>query len=181
MTDDPNARPDDLDAEAVDGGEITDDDLDDAELEAAAERAKLEVDDEDDGSEVDDIGGVEAAPVLAPGGTRLEPDVRGPRIRGPKPAEHTPYAVDPSLRIRDPWSAAFVALSVGVFGAILAFALLFGHGGVFTPIPTPTPVPTAAAETPEPSGSVGPSGSVEPSGTPGPSPTPTEAPPTPVH
>jgi len=185
MTDDPNAQPEDLDAEAVDGGDVTDDDLDDAELEAAAERAKLEVDDEDGEGEVDDLGGVEAAPLLAPGGTRLEPEVRGPRLRGPKPAEHTPYAVDPSQRIRDPWSAAFVAISVAVFGLILAYALLLGRGGAFTPIATPTPVPTVAPESAAPSGSLAPSASAstEPSGSiaPTPSPSPTEAPPTPVH
>jgi hypothetical protein len=192
MTDDPNAQPEDLDAEAVDApavdaGDATDDDLDDAELEAAAERAKLEVDDEAGGADVDDFGGVEAAPLLASGGARLEPEVRGPRPRGPKPAEHTPYAVDPSQRIRDPWSAAFVAISVAVFGLILAYALLLGRGGALTPIPTPTPIPTVAPESVAPSSSVAPStsvepsGSIAPSGSPSGSPTPSEAPPTPVH
>jgi hypothetical protein len=167
---------------------VTDDDLDDAELEAASERAKLEVEDEGDGAEADDIGDVEAAPVLAPG-TRLGRDMRGPRGRGPRPAEHTPYAVDPAQRIRDPWSAAFVAVSVAVFGLILAYALLLGRGGALTPIATPTPVPTAAPESAAPSASVAPSASTEPSGStqpsgsiaPSPSPTPTEVPPTPVH
>src|SRR4029453_823815 len=89
---------------------------------------------------VENLGGVEAAPAV-PGGPRMEPEVRGPRVRGPK-TTRTAFAIDPALRIKDPWSGWFVGITVAVFALILANALLFGHGGAFSPTPTPTPVPT---------------------------------------
>lgn len=74
---------------------------------------------------------------------------------------HGQLAVDPALRIKDRASAIFVLITVGVFVAIFLNAMLFGHGGFFTPIPSPTPIPTLTAA---------------PSGTPSPSITPTAAP-----
>jgi hypothetical protein len=191
MTDDPSSTPGDLEDEAAseDAADVAAvaapedvepdeaQDLDDAELEAAAERAKLEVDAEDEGLDVENLDGIEAAPILAPGAPQIEPSVRGPRARGPKPAEHVAFAIDPGLRIRDPWSSAFVIATLAVFGVILAYALLFGHGGAFTPIATPSPVPTAGEVTPAPSDTTAPSGSIAPT----PSPAPTEPPPTPVR
>ena len=81
-------------------------------------------------------GGIEAAPITAPGAPRFEPDVRGPRPRGPKAASRTAFAIDPALRIKDRASAAFVITSVVVFALIVANAMLFGHGGALTPIPS---------------------------------------------
>src|SRR5690348_2821775 len=99
MTDDPNIEGAEELEDAAGADEAAD--LDDAELEAAAERAKLEVDDEEAGVPVEDLDdledeAVEAPAALAPGRTGLEPTVRGPRARSPKPAEHVAYAVDPA-------------------------------------------------------------------------------------
>jgi hypothetical protein len=159
------------DAGAIEAGGEAADDLDAAQLEAAAEGAEEEVEDEGEADAetlVEEEGGIEAAPVLAPGGRRLEPEVRGPRVRGPKPAR-TVFAVDPALRIKDRASEAFVIVSVVVFALIFANAMLFGHGGAFSPVPTPTPVPTVAPVSPSPSG--GESPSVAPTTAPSSSPT----------
>jgi hypothetical protein len=186
MTDDPNLDPNglpadeepeealsteamDADVGAIEAGGEAADDLDAAQLEAAAEGAEEEIEDEaEDDTTVEEEGGIEAAPVLAPGGRRLEPEVRGPRVRGPKPAR-TVFAVDPALRIKDRASEAFVIVSIVVFALIFANAMLFGHGGAFSPVATPTPVPTVAPASPSPSG--GESPSVAPTAAPSSSPT----------
>jgi len=180
MTDDPNVTP-----EQTAGGEEAGD-LDAAQLEAAAEGAENEVQGEAEGEGETEGGGeadledeafveAEAAdespirPVGAPPRSRPEP--RGPRVRAPK-TTRTAFAIDPALRIRDPWSAAFVAIAVVVFALILANALLFGRGGAFTPIPTPSPVPTegpSASPSAAPSASPSAAPSVAPSVAPSPS------------
>jgi hypothetical protein len=182
MTDDPTRLPDDeaeatdetTDAEAPGGapGGETAGDLDTAQLEAAAEGAEDEIGDEaedeaEDETVVTNLEGVEAAPAMAPGAGRLEPEVRGPRVRAPK-TTRTAFAIDPALRIKDSWSAAFVIVCVAIFAAILGYALLFGRGGAFTPIATPSPIPTEAP-------SENPSPSVAPTGAPSPSAAPTVA------
>ena len=173
MTDDPNAEPGD-ETEELDNTQ----ELDDAQLEAAASGAEDDIEGEDeerDETIVDDLGGVEAAPAM-PGGPRLEPEVRGPRVRGPK-TTRTPFAIDPALRIKDPWSAWFVGLAVAVFGLILANALLFGHGGAFSPVPTPTAVPTEGpTESPSEAPTVVPSASPSVAPTTAPSTAPSVAP-----
>ncbi|HLX34677.1 MAG TPA: hypothetical protein VKR30_05470 [Candidatus Limnocylindrales bacterium] len=167
MTDDPN-RPfgdEDLVDEGFGAEGEGAEDLDDAQLEAATEGARDEIEDESDDTTILGPGGVEAASV--PGMTRLEPEIRH-RDRGPKPAR-TVFAVDPALRIKDPWSAAFVIIAVAVFVAIVANAMLFGIGGAFTPIPTPSPIPTLGpTESPSeaPSGSPAASPSAGESGAP---------------
>jgi hypothetical protein len=184
---DPEAAALDLDAAVGSsdfeaGGEAAED-LNASELEAAASGAESEVESEEGGAALDEIGGaeagdqliegdetetaIEAPPALAPGSGNLErriarPGARAPR--GPKPAR-TVFAVDPALRIKDPVSAAFVVGTVLVFVLILANALAFGHGGAFTPLPTPTPIATTA-----PAPSTGPSGSPGASGSPAASP-----------
>jgi hypothetical protein len=163
MTDDPNATPEELAGEA--GGEEAGD-LDAAQLEAAAEGAENEVEGEtagEGGADLEDEAFVEAEaadespirPVGAP--PRSGPEPRGPRVRAPK-TTRTAFAIDPELRIKDPWSAVFVVIAVAVFALILANALLFGHGGAFTPIPTPSPVPTEGpSESPSAAPSTSPS------------------------
>ena len=173
------------------GGEAAGD-LNASELEAAASAAESEVESDearatldaeiaeaevDDGSIEGDQteAAIEALPVLAPGAGALErpvarPGARAPR--GPKPAR-TVFAVDPSLRIMDSVSAAFVVGTVLVFVLILANALAFGHGGAFHPLATPTPIETLApTEVP----SAGPSGSPAASPSIGPSASPSVAP-----
>lgn len=68
--------------------------------------------------------------------------------------------VDPSLRIRDRWSEAFVIGTVLVFALIFFNALAFGKGGALTPSAAP---PASVVET------IGPS--VAPATTPLPIPT----------
>ncbi|HYL39806.1 MAG TPA: hypothetical protein VET90_00705 [Candidatus Binatus sp.] len=105
-------------------------------------------------------------------GSPSEPVMGGPRRGGGAAPAARPKArglsVDPSLRIRDRVSEAFVIGALVVFGAILVNALAFGHGGAFSA--TPTPVPSIAVSA-APSGSVGPSGSpaASPTEVPGPS------------
>jgi hypothetical protein len=175
MTDDPTRLPDDgaeaadetTDAEAPGGapGGETAGDLDAAQLEDAAEGAQDDIGGEaEDETVVSNLEGVEAPPAMAPGAGRLEPEVRGPRVRAPK-TTRTAFAIDPALRIKDPVSAAFVIVCVAVFAAILGYALLFGRGGAFTPIPTPSPISTEApSENPSPS--VAPTGAASPSAAP---------------
>jgi hypothetical protein len=93
----------------------------------------------------------------------------GPATRGAPKATaavraggRTAIVVDPALRIRDRASAVFVALTVIVFVAIFANAMLFGVGGALNAVPTPSPSP-AASGSPGPSGSAAPSSSTAPS------------------
>jgi len=193
MTDDPNVEPKPASAPepneladgegATRGGENAED-LDATQLEAAAEGAEDEVSDEEAEEAEDDTvvlaPGIEAAPIGAPGAPRYEPDVRGPRVRGPK-TSRTAFAIDPALRIRDRASAAFVILCVAVFAAIIANALLFGVGGAFRPILTPSPIPQAseapsASPSTSPGASASPVPSTAPSGSPAGSTTPSAAP-----
>ena len=51
----------------------------------------------------------------------------------------TPGTPDDQPYIDDPVSKVWVGVMIGVFGLILAYALLFGHGGLLTPKPTPEP------------------------------------------
>src|SRR6185312_3363251 len=71
--------------------------------------------------------------------------------RAPR-STRTPLPIDPSLRIKDPWSSAFVAGTLLVFVLIFLNAMAFGHGGAFSPTHRPP-------ATPGPSVSAGPSGS----------------------
>lgn len=193
MSDDPDAiLGQETDLEPVTeggeaGGELAGD-LDDAQLEAATEGAQddLDVDREDDLDEAgeDDTmvvepGALEAAPSMARGGAdRLEPEIRGPRVRGPK-TTRTAFAIDPALRIQDRASAVFVIVCVAVFALILANGLLLGHGGAFTPIPSasPIPIPTELPSTGPTTGpSTSPSAAPSPTGVPSTGPTGSSAP-----
>ncbi|HEY5436140.1 MAG TPA: hypothetical protein VIK13_12975 [Candidatus Limnocylindrales bacterium] len=93
---------------------------------------------------------------------------RGARDRRPKAAPAAPPSVSAqAVHVNDRASAVFVLASIGVFVALFAWALLFGHGGFVTNVmATPTPAPTAtpaaspsAASSPVASGSAAPSGS----------------------
>ena len=105
----------------------------------------------------------EAAETVEPDLADLEP-VSGAPIRPMSPSErraaraglaHGQLPIDPSLRIKDRASSIFVLVTVGVFVAILLNALVFGHGGFLTPLPSPTPVPSiTAAPTAAPASSV---------------------------
>ncbi|NJD27550.1 MAG: hypothetical protein FIA92_04565 [Chloroflexi bacterium] len=100
---------------------------------------------------------------LEPEPDELEPAPR-PR-QAPKaapPARRGGFAIDPALRIRDRWAAAFVIGSTAVFVGIFLYAAGFGKGGAFTPPRTPAPIVS-------PSPGVSPSGL--PSGSPAVSPT----------
>ena len=113
-----------------------------------------------------------------------EPEPAAP-IRPLTPAErraaraglsHGQIPIDPSLRIKDRASAIFVLVTVGVFLAIFLNAIVLGHGGFLTPLPTPTPVPSitaAPSATPAPSATVAPTPAATPTtaptGTPAPS------------
>lgn len=194
MTDDPNVEPKPepepeanvlADGEGASESGENAEDLDATQLEAAAEGAEDDVSDDEreeaeDETVVLEPGGIEAAPAVAPGAPSLEPEVRGPRVRGPK-TSRTAFAIDPALRIRDRASAAFVILSLAVFAAIVANALLFGKGGAFRPILTPSPIPQsteAPSEAPStsPGASASPASSAAPSGSPAGSGAPTTAP-----
>jgi hypothetical protein len=73
--------------------------------------------------------------------------------------------LDPSLRIRDRASQAFVILAVLVYLAIFLNAMAFGHGGAFTTTPQPTVAasssasPGASGASPAPSPAVSPAAS----------------------
>ena len=85
---------------------------------------------------------------------------RRPREEAAQPSSKAAFPIDPSLRIKDPVSTAFVAASVLVFLGIFLYAMAFGKKGAFTPERTPRPTPSIVA----PSGSPGASGSPSPSG-----------------
>ena len=191
MTDDPNERasaagdpaggdptePVEIDAADMDIAEAAPD-LDDTQLESAAEAAEDTVEaaeaDQVDVEPLEDVEAV-AAPAPAPGVTRVEPAGRpGPRVRGPKPAR-TAFAIDPALRIRDLASAAFVIITLLVFAGILANAMLLGTGGALRPIATPSPVPSVVAS-PSAAPSASPVVSPSPAATPTPAASPSTAP-----
>jgi hypothetical protein len=141
-------------------------DLTDADLRAATEDAQLEVDEgedevaqqqlEDDAAEEAAAAGAEegTAPV-APLGARARAEQARARAaarkeegraRGPR-ATRTPFPIDPSLRIKDPASAAFVAGTLLVFVLIFLNAMAFGRHGAFTqakPSASPAPSPSAS-------------------------------------
>src|SRR5436190_228074 len=54
------------------------------------------------------------------------------------------FAIDPALRIKDPASQIFVAVSIGFFVLVFLYAMAFGKGGAFNPVPTPTPIVTTS-------------------------------------
>lgn len=168
--------------EGADGPEA---DLTDDQLAAANEGAEVEVDAEAADDEVlnpdDEADEVLAQEALAQevAADRAQPNRPGAReraaeasrqraaaaTRGPRApkATRTAFPIDPSLRIKDPASAAFVIVSIVVFALIFLNAMAFGRGGAFNPIPTPTPF---VSPSPGPSVSPGPSGSAAPSGSP---------------
>ncbi len=130
-------------------------------------------DDELDEDEREDEREAERAASAPPGrrpGHGAPTGMGGPRRAGgtvttTRTTRSRGLAIDPSLRIRDRVSEAFVIGTLAIFGAILVGTLAFGHGGAFTVVPTPRPTVNI---TPAPSGSVSPSGSPEasPSGSP---------------
>ena len=135
------------------GGEAAED-LDAEELEAAATAAEA-----DEGADTQVVEDVEprATPAgAAPRGTAKPP--ASTRAGG-----RTALEVDPALRIRDRASQVFVALTVIVFVAIFANAMLFGVGGALTTSAAPSPSASPAS-----SSSPAPSGSSAPSSVPGP-------------
>jgi hypothetical protein len=149
------AEPNELTEEA--GGEAASD-LDAEELEAAATAA------EEDPRADTQIVEVEVESPAAPSGpaTRGAPKATAAVRAGGR----TAIVVDPALRIRDRASAVFVALTVIVFVAIFANAMLFGVGGALNPPPLATPSASPGSSgSPAPSGSAGPSGSTAPTTT----------------
>ena len=65
--------------------------------------------------------------------------------RGAQPAPtHVPTPSEKAVHVREDVSKVFVIAAVAVFVAILLNGLLFGTGGLFTPIATPSPSPSAA-------------------------------------
>jgi hypothetical protein len=52
---------------------------------------------------------------------------------------------EPAIQIDDRISGVFVGGAIALYVAIFAYAVLFGSGGVFTPLPTPTPRPSPTA------------------------------------
>ncbi len=103
-----------------------------------------------------------------------------------------PSVAQEAVHVQDRASAVFVIAIVGVFVAILAYGLLFGHGGLVSgALATPKPVPTvpasvapsaapsvapSAAPSVAPSVSAAPSVSVAPSAAPSSSAAPSAAP-----
>jgi len=176
-------------------------DLTDAELSAATEDAHFDVEEageagageeptaEEAQQEAEEEAAAREATAAAAAATPLGARARAEQARalarqraedargGREPrATRTPFPIDPSLRIKDPTSAVFVAGTILVFLLIFLNAMAFGHGGAFTPTHRPaTPQPTLSAA---PSGSPGASGSPDASGSPtsGPTSAPTSAP-----
>ncbi len=163
MTDDPKNLDE---TQAIEGEDFDDEELEDEDLE-----------DEDLEEERHREAATKAAPAHKPQrlGRPAPTGMGGPRHgRATVPPTRSTKAravvIDPSLRIRDRVSEAFVIGTLVVFGAILLNALAFGHGGAFTTLPTAAP---SIVVTPAPSGSVAPSGSpnASPSSSPVASPT----------
>ena len=142
-------EPDDVDGEP------------DAEDEVAPVDEDEESDDEADGEPDDydaavrEVAGEDVAPAAAAAaaGAAATPTKK----RGAQPAPtHVPTPSEKAVHVREDVSKVFVIAAVAVFVAILLNGLLFGTGGLFTPIATPSPSPSAA---PSASASAGPSAS----------------------
>ena len=135
-------------------------DLDAEELEAAAAAAEADEGAEDQvDEEVEEVEDVDRRPV--PAGAAPRGAAKAPTSA--RAGGRTALEVDPALRIRDRASQVFVALTVIVFVAIFANAMLFGVGGALNAVPSPSPSGSAA-----PSGSPAPSGSSASSTSPAP-------------
>lgn len=135
-----------------------------------SEEADDEAEVEADEADADDQEPAPAQAAAKPG-RRLG---RTPRTKDhPTPAT---AAVEPDVLpyIDDPASKWWVILIAVVFAAIFAWGIFLGHGGMFTPIPTPSPIPTATAA---PSATATPSPTPIPSSSPsaGGSPSPTSS------
>jgi hypothetical protein len=157
-TDDGDDVVDDVGAGDEEAGGEAAADLDAEELEEAATAA------EEDPRADTQIVEVDAGSPAAPSGpaTRGAPKATAAVRAGGR----TAIVVDPALRIRDRASAVFVALTVIVFVAIFANAMLFGVGGALNPPPLATPSASPASSgSPEPSGSAAPSSSATPTTT----------------
>ncbi|HYN69144.1 MAG TPA: hypothetical protein VEX41_02920 [Candidatus Eisenbacteria bacterium] len=144
--DDADEVEDDADLGDAEAGGEEASDLDAAELEAAASAA------EEDPRLDTRVVEVDAGSPAAPSGpaTRGAPKATAATRAGGR----TAIVVDPALRIRDRASQVFVVLTVVVFVAIFANAMLFGVGGAVTTTPAPTPIATpASSSSPSPSAS----------------------------
>lgn len=159
--------------ESMSEAEAVDDEMAEAELDAedAAEDAEAE--------EIATDEGMPPSPPVRVGARQRAAEAAAAREaaagRAPKAraATRTAFAIDPSLRIKDPASAWFVVGSIAVFLVIFLNAMAFGHGGAFTTVKSPAPI---VSQSPGPSVSPGASGSTAPSGSPAASPAPTTAP-----
>lgn len=106
---------------------------------------------EDDELPEDEAVLAEPEPVRGSRAGRAERAARDRAGRGgARPAPGTSVraggiALDPSLRIRDRASQAFVILAVLVYLAIFLNAMAFGHGGAFTTTPQPTVAASSSA------------------------------------
>lgn len=99
-----------------------------------------------------------AAAIAAEADVERDRGLRPSERRALRAAERSQIPIDPSLRIKDRASSAFVILTLVVFSLLLLNGLVFGRGGFLTSSPSPTvaPVPTlapGASPTAAPSGS----------------------------
>jgi hypothetical protein len=150
--------PEEIDDEAIVDDLVAEDEAD----------VDAEVDDYD--AALREVAGEEPAAVPSP---VARPAERGPRRRPTAPAQRAPTPSEIAVHVREDWSRAFVIITAAVFILILLNALLFGHGGFFTPIATPTPIPT---ESPSASPSAEHSASGSPAASPSTSASPSAAP-----
>jgi hypothetical protein len=146
------------DEELDDGAptEIDDEDIQDDLVDESEADVDAEVDDYE--AAVQEVAGVPAAvpPRVARPGERAPRGRRRPAVA----AQRAPTPSEVAVHVREDWSKAFVILTVAVFTLILLNAILLGHGGVLTPIPTPSPEPTEAPSlSPSASASASPSAS----------------------
>ena len=129
---------------------MTDDPNDEQPFDAEAELPEDESLDDEEAAEAEEAEGEEEAAAPTPAGRGRDGDRRHepPHHRTAAPASAAALAardrrrgivVDPSLRIRDRWSQAFVLGTVLVFALIFFNALAFGHGGALSPTVTPGP------------------------------------------
>ncbi len=139
------------------GGEAASD-LGESELEAAATAAESEHADTETLPE-------EVAARSTPAGAAARGAAKAPTSA--RAGGRTALEVDPALRIRDRASQVFVALTVIVFVAIFANAMLFGVGGALNAVPSPSPVasPASSGSSAPASGSPAPSGTAAPATT----------------
>jgi len=99
-----------------------------------------------------------AAAIAAEADVERDRGLRPSERRALRAAERSQIPIDPSLRIKDRASSAFVILTLVVFSLLLLNGLVLGRGGFLTSSPSPTvaPVPTlapGASPTATPSGS----------------------------